>query len=424
MNIRFGDEVVDRHLKQSGCKLVVYSGKTEAWVRRRRELHGIEMVELPENEYARVLAQEERNNSDTPPEWPTPKRPSPALIIQSSSSCANPKLMSFSLHFYTIGLAWNCEQYLGSKPLRPGKGPRTHPRLVYKRPFWQAFHSLLIEHLVTATPVTFVATSELCRLSGQELVAWIETSDIGGLASSVHNVREIVTVDAHTELLQGLYSIVMIGSVVDERLSDMIAQKQLKAIAGKPQNRFGISELGRLLWANQAPYTHLCPFPNFPPPLAVPISNGAGCDSHPSKLPGREVQLWYLVDSCPQLAHVAFQGGVPLKLESFPGPGPAHGRLAMNLGDIFHEVHLREGTKDQVVYAHAGRFDDYLRLRGGDGQHINASWYEIEVRSLVDDGLRGSQWALDAVQMFGSNLPMAALVVQLLGEADLDEAVV
>ncbi|KAG8704361.1 hypothetical protein FRC08_002269 [Ceratobasidium sp. 394] len=418
MTVMFGDEVVDLLLKQSGCKAVVYSGKTSAWARERQRRHGVEMIELPEREYARALARKEQAVLDTPPEWPTPKRPSPAVIIQSSSSTADPKLMSFSLYYYTIGLAWNCEQHLASTSSNAVKGPRTHPRLIYTPPFWQTFHRFLLAHLVTATPVALVPTPELCSLSGHELACWIETLDIGGMVSAAFNVRDILLVDVHTELLQGLYAISMIGSIVDERLSDLISLKGLKVT-----NTLGMSELGRLLYANRAPYTHLRPYPDFPPPLAVPIPDDPA--SHRDKPSGREVQLWYLVDSCPQLAHIALCGGVPLKLEPFPGPGPAHGHLAMNLGDVFYEIEDKEQAG--YLYVHVGRIDDYLRL-SVDDLDINASKYEMEVRSLIESGLggSGSGWRLDAVQMFGSNLPKTALVVQLLGEGEgeVDEEVV
>ncbi|KAG8735403.1 hypothetical protein FRC10_010628 [Ceratobasidium sp. 414] len=329
----FGDEAVDLLLKQSGCKAVVYSGKASAWTRERQQRHGIEMVELPESEYARALARNEKAipaeskypEIDVALEWPTPRRP-------------------------VILINWE----------------------------FQAFHRFMLDHLVIATPVALVPTPELCCLSGHKLAQWIETMEIGGLVSAAFN------------------------------------------------NTLGMPELGRLLYANRPPYTHLRPFPDFPPPLAVPISDDmvVNHDSPQSKGPGQEVQLWHLVDSCPQLAHIALRGGVPLKLEPFPGPGPAHGQLAMNLGDVFREVCVHEGTEqEELVYAYVGRLDDYLRL-SADDQDINASRYEMEIRSLVESGLSGSAWRLDAVQMFGSNLPKTALVVQLSGDTEPDEAAV
>ncbi|KAG8710898.1 hypothetical protein FRC09_020885 [Ceratobasidium sp. 395] len=419
----FGDEIVDTNLEQSGCKVVIYSGKTNEWVDERKKRHaGIEMVELTEDEYAGGLAQKELDGLDPAPAWPTPKRPCPASVIQSSSSTSKSKLMSFSLHYYTLGLAYNCCQHLAAQPYSPAafpKRPQTHPRLIYTPPFWQTFHRFLLDHLVTATPFTLVPGPDMSCLSGHELAEWIKTLDVGGMVSAAFNVRDILLIDTYTELLQGLYAVTMIGSVVDEQLSDLITRKRIKAT-----NTLGISELGRVMTANRPPYTYLRPFPDFPPPLAVPISDSSHqyhqTTSPVERPPGREVELWQLVSRCPQLAHIALRGGVPLKLEPFPGAGPYRGELGMNLGDVFYEMRTREGDEEDLVYAHVGRMDDYVRLSNDDSD-INSSRYEIEVRALIESQLvahGNRRWRFDAAQLFGTNLPKTALVVQLLGGED------
>lgn len=135
----------------------------------------------------------------------------------------------------------------------------------------------------------------------------------------------------------------------------------------------------------------------------------------------RLVQLWTLVSSHPRLAHIASVPGVPIKIEPFPGPGPAHGQPATKWSDLFYELRVpldpaNKGHPDvispdgitELVYVHSGRIDDHIRLSSeGD---LSAS----EVESALSSKLEGLQgWELDAVQVFGTNRPHTALVVQL-----------
>jgi hypothetical protein len=179
------------------------------------------------------------------------------------------------------------------------------------------------------------------------------------------------------------------------------------------QNLFGQSELDRLLIAPRAPFTHLRPFRDAAPPLVAPISATEPDGS-------RQVQLWYSPSMSPILAHLLAEGEVPLKLEPFPGDGPHHGELAVNLGDVFREVQLGP----ERAYIHLGRADDHIRL---DVDDLNAAGYETRLLCAIESRLKTYRlgWMLDAVQVFGSNYPCTALVVQLSrsGGGELEESV-
>ncbi|QRV93456.1 aminotransferase class I and II protein [Ceratobasidium sp. AG-Ba] len=416
-----GDDITDALLEQSGCKLVVHYGKTSSWVRGRQDKHPqMEIFALDEDEQARALACKEFAGLGPAPEWPAPQRPSPAVIIQLSATTSTPKLMSFSLHFYTLGLPFNGRLLLACLPPCPSspKRPQTHPRLVGALPSWQSFHGCFVTHLVTATPMALIPIPQSLVLSTDDLASWIKVLDVGGMSFCPFDIRGILLDDAHVELVQSMYLISMVGQVVDQQLSDLIVRRGINAA-----NILGMTELGSLMVANRAPYTHLRPFPDFPPPLAVPISDSdmenrsaAHGMRHP---PRRDVQLWYLVSQCPQLADVALQKGSSLKLEPFPGPGPHKGELAMNMVDVFSQVN-GEGDED-LAYVHIGRVDDYLRLYNDMG-HISASPYELALQTLVRVPLANvshGRWRLDAVQLFGADMPKTALVVQLLGDLNI-----
>lgn len=76
----------------------------------------------------------------------------------------------------------------------------------------------------------------------------------------------------------------------------------------------------------------------------------------------------------------------------------------------------------ELVYIHLGRADDHIRI-SSYGDDFNASEFEAELRSLLEPRLAGlGDWRLDTLQVFGSNLPRTALVVQLRGEKIPDEA--
>lgn len=167
-----------------------------------------------------------------------------------------------------------------------------------------------------------------------------------------------------------------------------------------------MSELERLLVAPRTPFTHLRPFPDAPPPLVHPISD-------PNPDGSRHVQLWSSISTSPILAHLIARGGVPLKLEPFPGEGPHHGEPAFNWGDVFLEV---KTPLSETAYVHLGRADDRILLSHSVRDNISASVYENELFSRLCSGsVSSSGWVPDKVQLFGSNMECTSMVVQLRG---------
>lgn len=181
------------------------------------------------------------------------------------------------------------------------------------------------------------------------------------------------------------------------------------------------------MYAPIAPYTHLRPFPEASPPLVLPISD-------PEPDGSRQVQLWYSLSTSRHLAHLHARGGVPLKLQPFPGKGPHEGELAADIGDIFKEVRVPSSasTGFDVTYVYLGRSDDRIRLAVDEGWDIIASTYEVELWSAIDLRLRsrGHQWILSAMQLFGTDMLCTALVIQLSlagqawGEVELGQDIV
>ncbi|KAB5589737.1 Potassium voltage-gated channel subfamily H member 2 [Ceratobasidium theobromae] len=397
-----GNEIVDSNIRQSGCKVILYSGANEDWLRSQDQFDGA-LVELPENEYAHRLAQKEKEGSSEPvPAWPKPQRPTPAVIIQSSASTGTPKLLRFSLYYYTIGHPFNCQKYLslGHPQGRGGKTPFTHPLLSVTPPFWQGFFIPLFVHLATATPLAIAHISDISTFTSEHLVDWARGLDVGGITCSTAMLRNMATstVEANAEFLQSMYLIRITGSALGDAKSALFEKHNIPVT-----NIFGMSELVRLMSASHAPLTHLRPFPDVPPPLVVPVSE-------PDADGLRQVQLWHTASTSPALAHHMAYGGVPLKLEPFPGEGPHHGEAALNWGDIFQEVRVGStSTSSEIAYMHIGRADDHIRLGGTGRGGITASKYELELGAMVEAQLGMTP---DAVQLFGTGYSCTALVVQ------------
>ncbi|KAF8595990.1 hypothetical protein BDV93DRAFT_514494 [Ceratobasidium sp. AG-I] len=412
-----GEEVVSSCVRQSGCQIALCSEEDHRTQKVMRQL-GINVAVVPKNECASNLAMQEANTlADLDVQWPEPRRPSPAIIVQSSASTGDPKLMSFSLYYYTLGHAWNCKQHLASgrksaSKSHPAKGPFTHPRLVLTPPYWQSFYRALFAHLATATPMAFVHTLDVEELSGAETLSWIENLQAGALIGRTFHLYNMVVLGTHTELLRGLYFISTSGSRVDQQMSDLYEEHGLEVT-----NILGTSELNRLLYASHAPHNNLRPFPDALPPLVFSISGA----KQPAAVnqPGRKVQLWSSLSNSPHLAHLASHGGVPLKLQPYPGEGPCHGELAVNWGDVFYELCVPKpgvGGETELVYQYLGKTNDYLQVTS-DAQVLNALEYEAELRALVEPRVAElDEWELDVVQVFGNDLPSTALVVQLQGE--------
>ncbi|KAH7332772.1 hypothetical protein B0J17DRAFT_771550 [Rhizoctonia solani] len=402
--------ILDAQLTRSGCEILVYSGFDNAWVEERKKHFKAPIVQLPEEEQSHRLAQfEQQGKGDTTPPWPAPQRPTPALILQSTGTTGIPKLLPLSLHYLTIGHEFSVRTHLNPvRPERTHKSPQTHPRLLLSPLYWLTFYMSIFVHLTTATPAAFAYYTNLINFTSSDLIEWAEGLDVGGIACDSGQIVQIPksTFEAHLDLFQSLYSFTMSGVAMTKGTSDAFEECAIPIT-----NMFGTSELGRLLLATRPPYTHMRLCNDYALPLVHPISDHASDGS-------RNVELWYLVSTFPALAHHHAHGNLPIKFEPFPGEGPHKGELAMNLGDVFqeHTVKIGSGPETEAVYTHVGRYSDLVRLCGTWCDDMNASLYEAQLTSELNAclGQVGDHpWAVAAVQLFGTNMPCTALVVQL-----------
>ncbi|CAE6455484.1 unnamed protein product [Rhizoctonia solani] len=402
-------------LNQCDCKIMLCSGFDKEWMESRKKEFKGAIVELPEEEQAHRLAQTEKHgHAGAPPAWPIPQRPTPALILQSSGTTGDPKILRLSLYYYTIGLGYNCQGYLGLARLdRTPKSPYTHPRLIPIPFYWSSFFLSFLVHLKTATPVAFAHFTNFLQFKPSIFIDWATTLDVGAITCSSGLVRliPVANLEAHAEFFQSLFSFAFTGSSLDRASSSVFERLGIFIT-----NIYGSSEFGRILNSSKAPYTHLRPWGDTPAPLVRPISD---YDSEGS----RYVELWIACKTSLRLAHHLAHGGVPVKLEPFPGDGPHKGEPAINLEDIFQEltINSESASGPETVYIHVGRHSDQLRLSGSGYGNIDAALYEATFTSDISARMSrrgGCPWTIDAVQLFGNNMPCTALVIQL----DLDYA--
>ncbi|EUC55305.1 AMP-binding enzyme, partial [Rhizoctonia solani AG-3 Rhs1AP] len=419
-------------LDESGCRVMLCSGFDDGWMKARRTEFSGAIVQLPEEEQAHNLAKAEKQRQgivsstralfeqtevldSTPPPWPTPRRPTPALILQSSGTTGRPKLLRLSLYHYTIGHGDGCRAYLASaRPEKTSKTPFTHPRLVPVPFYWSSTFYYMFVHLTTATPMAFAYFTNILAFTPSELIDWAIAFNVGAIGCSSGIVRRIpnAAFESNAEFLRSLFLFSFTGSAVDEAQSQLFEELQLPIM-----NLYGSSELGRVLHASKAPYTHLRLFRGTPPPLVHPISEYAPDGS-------RHVELWFTPKTSPRLAHHHAHGGVLVKFEAFPGDGPHKGELAINTGDIFREltIHDNSGSGSETVYTYVGRHSDQIRLGGKAYGNIDAALFEMTLGSEINArlGRSGSYpWTLDGIQLFGNNMSSTALVIQLCLDQNL-----
>ncbi|CAE6520716.1 unnamed protein product [Rhizoctonia solani] len=400
--------VAMEQLNESGCKVMLCSGFDDDWIEARKKQFDGVIVQLPEEEQAHQLAKLEKQYQATDPiEWPVPVRPTPALILQSSGTTGRPKLLRMSLYYYTIRHKENCQAFLELAHLkRTSKTPYSHPRLVPVPFYWSSAPYYIFTHLTTATPMAFVYFTHFLEFPPSQLLDWAVALEVGAISCTSGLVRSIpkAKFEVHAGFLQTLYSFSFTGSSMDNALSQMFEELKIPIT-----NLYGSSELGRILQGSRVPYTHLRPFRGASPPLVHPISE-YGADG------SRYVELWFTPTMSPRLAHNLARGGVSMKLEPFPGEGPHHGELAVNLEDIFQELTIHNASEPETVYVHVGRNSDQVRLGAGGVGSVDAALYEVTLGSQINAriGRSGScPWTLDGVQLFGNNMTCTSLVIQL-----------
>ncbi|CAE6468552.1 unnamed protein product [Rhizoctonia solani] len=394
-----GDENVPVYLEKSGCRVVVYSGISETLEKRvRSDFNGV-MIRLSEEEHAHRLAQSIKHSQADPTyPWPEPRRPDPAIVLHSSGSSGAAKLLQFSLHFYTLNfsLTENCAAISNNTS-------NSRPFLIFSPPYWQSFGSVFTGQLATGAPIAFTHVPDIAQFPSNQFIDWVKGLDVGGLMCAPRFIRDILASgsEANIKYLQGLSSIIVGGSALDESTGVLAEKYKLKLT-----NAYGSTEMGAIMRTDQPPYTHLHLFPESDA-LVLPIS-----DAEPDG--SRQVQLWHSLSTSNKVAHLEAKGDIPLKFEPFPGEGPHKGEPAVTAGDIFTEV---QGSSENA-YVYLGRNDDLIKLAGNGGWDINTSAYETELTSaitsyLASQGNKAGRWLVDGVQLFGNNRPCTALVVQL-----------
>ncbi|CAE6465354.1 unnamed protein product [Rhizoctonia solani] len=415
ISLALGNDIICSSLRESECDAVLYSGIDDARVRFMKDNFDGVFIALPRNEFSCELVQEEKTGcAGSAPPWPEPRRPTPSLILHSSGTTGVPKLIRFSLFWYTLFLPTDDVKAIWAAyfPATTHSSPRPlqrHPQLIFCPPFWQSYHITLLIHLITTIPVTFGYLQDAAGLPSNQLISWARALDVGAIICSPRFLREMSTEEfqAQVDFLRSLNSITLTGGPVDRSMSELFEKYRLPIT-----NLYNASEYGGDLSTKRPPYTHLRPGPRGPP-LVLPISE-------PDADGSRQVQLWHTISTSPHIAYLHARGDPLIKFEPFPGEGPHKGELAVNTNDIFQEVHDEAG----VAYIFLGRGDDMIRIVGY--ADMNASQFETELISTIDarwkEGV-GCGWMLDAVQLFGNTLPHTALVVQVYPTSQRGETI-
>ncbi|CAE6452830.1 unnamed protein product [Rhizoctonia solani] len=293
VSLSLSDEVMHAHLCESKCNVILHSGIDDR-IKAIKEGFDGEVVRIPEEEHAQQLARGEKSGrAGLAPTWPEPRRPTPALILHSSGTTGAAELFRFSLFWYTIPLPTDDPKvisaaYFSTKADSSSRSPQKHPKLIFSPPFWQSYHSSLLIHLLTATPVTFGYFPDAANLPSNQLVSWAKALDVGSIICVPRFLREISIeeFEKQAEFLGGLHSISLVGGSVDRSMSALFEKYQLRIT-----NLYSSSEFGGGLSAKAAPYTHLHPGPKGPP-LVLPISE-------PDLDGSRQVQLWHALSTSP-----------------------------------------------------------------------------------------------------------------------------
>ncbi|KAH7338265.1 hypothetical protein B0J17DRAFT_717921 [Rhizoctonia solani] len=389
ISLSMDDEVIASYLSKSGCQVAVHSGISDDRVERIRSGCNAVMMQLVEEEHAHQYAlsskQSQGDRIDSALARTAPPRPSHnyALVRFNRRRQTATTLIVLLYPFSPKG--GKC------------KSSKSHQRRKRFSPMF-GFQSSLLAKLQcgTRTPARY------CQLLG-----WARGLGAGGVLCAPRFIRDALTSGSEADInfLRGFYSVVVGGSALDESTAALAEKYNLRFI-----NAFGCTELGAMLLAVTPPYTHLRLLPG-PSPIVHPISD-------PEPDGSRQVQIWYSCSTSPQVAHLRTKGGVPLRFEPFPGDGPHKGELAVKLDDIFKEVHTPSNIGSQASYIYLGRSDDLIKLAGRGGWDINASSYEIELTSIITSYLSRQtnetiRWTIDGIQLFGSNRPCTALVIQL-----------
>ncbi|KAG9127067.1 hypothetical protein FRC07_000790 [Ceratobasidium sp. 392] len=432
-NTNFEQSVIDNLLKQGGCSVILCAGnRIEGSMHDCGQRLGIPAIALLEEEYAINLAKREQaGGQGAAPPWPAPRRPTPSVVIHSSASTNAPKLLRFPFQYWATDLETfmkrRAQAAQATGPSQPPPSAKSTRILIYPL-FWMTSMKILLLHLVTQSPLALANKVDISSLSGAEILDWLVASKTDHLFTMAPQAREMLRLAFDEDgkpkssewaaALSRLESVAITGTNVDQELSDLFVKCNVKAT-----NTFGSSELGGILTGARPPYNYLRPTPGAPLTLITPYDDTKHNTNEDQSAHARTVQMWTLVSTHAHLSQNLVQGHMPVDIQPYPGPGPEHGQPAVKWGDLFYEIRVPldspapDGSTTELVYVHIGRENDYIGT--SDGKGLSAFEVEAAITRILETELqRTGGWTLDAVQVFGSDRPHTAAVVQLQRDGD------
>lgn len=171
------------------------------------------------------------------PQWPEPRRPVPSIILHSSASTNNPKLLRFPLQYWAQNLESHSE-IIQSGASASSSAPR--PRLMVSPPYWHTFANVLALHLATLTPFALVHTSDAGIMPAAEVLDWLVASDAAHIIVFSLQAREMLHVAFESEdnqqsrewarVMRNMEKVGITGSDIDEELSDTFVRNGVTAL--------------------------------------------------------------------------------------------------------------------------------------------------------------------------------------------------
>lgn len=419
VNHELGRDTLEALIHGARSDLVVHAGldnKVKAWLESISSTHHIPLLELSAQETALHLARLAIDNQQfqlAQPSRPAfglyTRIPDPSIVSHSSASTGEPKLIAYSTRYWCYDIARHATEVLAQDQKQ---ATALRPRLLLARPFYNTYVGFIVLHLISARPLALMNPIDGLTPSVTEVLVALQQSKAAEVATNVEQARQMILQaranpdKGWLDTLRALDQFAISGSGVDVHLSSLVEQYSILAL-----NIFGVSEVGGLLVGPGPPVA----------PLHVLFANPT--QHHHLFLPLDEhhVQLWSLASAWPRLVHALeyeprLKPGQSLpsvvRAQPYPGPGPHHGEPAVNWADSFRVTAPRtpaHGKPAAQGYVHVGRDADILR-------HSNtARTNAIQVEAYLLQHLRqrlGFDKVTD-VQLFGTNMPGTAAVIQL-----------
>jgi acyl-coenzyme A synthetase/AMP-(fatty) acid ligase len=176
--------------------------------------------------------------ASTAPPWPSPRRPTPSIILHSSGSTNKPKLLRLSLQYWAENLETHSKLLLSSDSSSSEDVNRT--RLLASPAYWHTFTNLLVLHLATRVPVALVHSDNIRGFTPLETMEWLAASESRQIVTSALSAREMLCLafdldgtvkdDRWAAVLTSLNTMGITGSDIDEELSEFFVKCNVKAM--------------------------------------------------------------------------------------------------------------------------------------------------------------------------------------------------